>query len=341
MVVRIIVSISSGSNNTERNILRSFYDGIEKYLFDRFNVSDYKSLKKTHGYDLRLSYDPEIERCDVGIQFGTVKDRSNEHHLTKQSMRKNCKIVVYIETPLLGRTINKANNYPYYRLGVNGFLNNDGIFYEESNLDPDRLAKISEDLYIPKFPGWKDPKKGYILILCQLPGDASLRGQKHSEWLIDTIVAIRKISKRPIVVRLHPSMSDKGRADFFGELHGLILENIPDLTWKYGLDPLVDELEGAGVCVSYTSGSSIDAVLQGVPVICMDEGNLAYPISSHRLGDLKSPYLAPTTDVEGWLNKLANSQWTEQEIAEGEAISRIFPIIEQSFAEKTEKDQEE
>jgi hypothetical protein len=134
-------------------------------------------------------------------------------------------------------------------------------------------------------------------------------------------------------------MSDRGRAEFFGEIHGLILENIPDVTWKYGLDPLVDELDGAGVCVSYTSGSSIDAVLHGVPVICMDEGNLAYPISSHRITDLKSPYQAPTCDIDDWLNKLANSQWTEQEMLDGEAISRIFPIIETALAEKIEKEE--
>ena len=340
-MVKIIVSISSGSNNTERNILRSFHDGLEQYLFEKCDVTDKRALKKVHGYDLRLNYDPEIEKCEVGVQFGTVKDRSNEHHITRQSVKKHSKVVVYIETPLLGRTIVKNSDHPYYRIGVNGFLNNDGVFYEETSIDPDRLTKIKENLDIPNFPGWKDCKKGYILILCQLPGDASLRGQKHSEWLIDTIVAIRKISKRPIVVRLHPAMSDRGRAEFFGDIHGLILENIADVTWKYGLDPLTDDLEGAGVCVSYTSGSSIDAILQGVPVICMDEGNLAYPISSHRIGDLKSPYQAPTSDIDDWLNKLANSQWTEQEMLDGEAISRIFPIIETALAEKTEKEKEE
>lgn len=340
--MKITVSITSGANNTERNILRSFYDGLEKYLFKRYEVFDHRPLKKYHGYDLRLSYEPEIQKCDIGVQFGTVKDRTNEHHITRQSVRKHSKVVVYIETPLLGRKIVKQSDHDYYRIGVDGFLNNDGIFYSESNLDLDRLAKIRQHVDVPEFPGWKDHSKGYILILCQLPGDASLRGQKHSEWLIDTVTGLRKLTDRPIVVRLHPSMSDKGRAEFFGELHPLILDNLPKITWKYGFDPLSEELEGAGVCVSYTSGSSIDAVLQGVPVIAMDEGNLAYPISSHRLTKIHNPMLALKDDIDAWLNKLANSQWSDEEILDGTAMEKVFPIIEQALAEKQEKtDQEE
>lgn len=339
--MKIIVSITSGSNNTERNILRAFYDGLEKYLFDRCEVFDHRPLKKYHGYDLRLNYDPEIEKCEVGIQFGTVKDRSNEHHITRQSVRKHSRVVVYIETPLLGRKIVKQSNHDYYRIGVNGFLNNDGIFYDEGNIDQERINKIRNDVEVPEFPGWKDHTKGYILILCQLPGDASLRGQKHSEWLVDTVISLRRITQRPIVIRLHPSMSDKGRAEFFGDLHPLILENVPDIIWKYGMDPLSEDLARAGVCVSYTSGSSIDSVLQGVPVIAMDEGNLAYPISSHRLTHINKPKLASKDAIDSWLNKLANSQWTEEEMLDGTAASRIFPIIEQALKDKQEKIEQE
>jgi hypothetical protein len=73
--MKILVSIASGSNNTERDILRSCYDGIEKFFFNLYKVTRQKDLKKVHGVDLRLSYDPEIERCDIAVQFGTVKER--------------------------------------------------------------------------------------------------------------------------------------------------------------------------------------------------------------------------------------------------------------------------
>jgi hypothetical protein len=107
--MKILVSIASGSNNTERDILRSFYDGIEQFFFNLYNITEQKDLKKVHGIDLRLSYNPEIEKCDIAVQFGTVKDRAAEHHVTKQSIQKNARHIVYVETPLLGRVIDKKN----------------------------------------------------------------------------------------------------------------------------------------------------------------------------------------------------------------------------------------
>jgi hypothetical protein len=60
--LKILVSITSGSNNIERTILRAFYDGAEKYYFSKFKVDAHRKLKKEHGIDLRMSYDPEIEK---------------------------------------------------------------------------------------------------------------------------------------------------------------------------------------------------------------------------------------------------------------------------------------
>ena len=331
--MKILVSITSGSNNTERNILRSFYDGIEQYFFSKFNTDTTKKLKKEHGIDLRLSYDPEIDNCDVAVQFGTVKERNIEHHITKQSIKRNSKTIVYIETPILGRLINKKNDYSFYRVGVNGFLNNDGIFYQEENLDNTRIQLIKNSgLFIKDFSGWKNHTEGGILLLLQLPGDASLRGQRHSEWFMETVEKIRKKTNRTITVRFHPAMSDKGRAEFFSEIGDLIFKNYSNIVWSNGLETsLEEEFNSTGICVSYTSGSCVDAVLAGVPVISMDEGNLAYPISSRRIDDLDSPRLATHEEIKKWLDCLSNSQWNEQEMITGQVWNHIWPILKEKI----------
>jgi len=330
--VKILVSIVSGSNNTERDVLRAFYDGIVKYYFSKHNTDSFKILKKNHDIDLRLSYDPEIEKCDVAVQFGTVKDRNAEHHVTKLSIRKNAKTVVFVETPLLGRVINKANNYSFYRVGVNGFLNNSGSFFNEETLNLDRLDLLKTQLDIPNFPGWKNNKLGNILILLQLSGDASLRGQKMSEWLIDTVRKIRAITDRTISIRFHPAMSDKGRAELFSEVGPLLFENYKHILWQDGISrSLTQDLIEAGICVSYSSGSSIDAILHGVPCITTDEGNLAYPISSHRIDELENPRLASKSEINNWLIELANSQWNETEMLTGKVWSHIIPLINESL----------
>ena len=330
--MKILVSIVSGSNNTERDVLRAFYDGIVKYYFSKYTTNSFKILKKNHDIDIRLSYDPEIEKCDVAVQFGTVKDRNTEHHVTKLSIRKNAKTVVFVETPLLGRVINKANNYSFYRVGVNGFLNNSGSFFNEETLNLDRLDLLKTQLDIPNFPGWKNNKLGNILILLQLSGDASLRGQKMSEWLIDTVRKIRAITDRTISIRFHPAMSDKGRAELFSEVGPLLFENYKHILWQDGISrSLTQDLIEAGICVSYSSGSSIDAILHGVPCITTDEGNLAYPISSHRIDELENPRLASKSEINNWLIELANSQWNETEMLTGKVWSHIIPLINESL----------
>jgi hypothetical protein len=330
--MKILVSITSGSNNTERNILRAFYDGIEKYYFNLFEIDTNKQLKKEHGIDLRLSYDPEIEKCDIAVQFGTVKERSAEHHVTKQSIQRNAKTIIFVETPILGRVIDKQNNYDFYRIGVDGFLNNSGVFYNTESIDKNRIAFLKTKLTIPEFSTWKDHKAGNILILLQLPGDASLRGQKLSEWFVDTVKEIRVSSDRPISIRFHPAMSDKGRTEFFGEVGPLLFENFKNLIWKDGVSTTLDQdLSEAGICVSYSSGSCVDAVLQAVPCITIDEGNLAYPISSHRIDEINNPKLVDKVVVEEWLNRLANSQWNEQEMLTGTVWKHILPLVDESL----------
>jgi hypothetical protein len=327
--MKILVSISSGSNNTERNILRAFFDGIEKYYFEKYEIESHKVLKKHYDVDLRLSYDPEIEKCDIAVQFGTAKERAAEHHVTKQSIQKNAKTIVYVETPVLGRVINEKNNYAYYRVGVNGFLNNDGVFFNEESFNKNRLHKLKQHLSIPEFSGWKNHKEGNILILCQLPGDASLRGQRMSEWLIDTVDALRIQTDRPISIRLHPAMSHKGRAELVSELGPILFKNYQNVYWFDGTGTtLQEDLNNAGICVTYSSGSAIDAILSGVPVLALDEGNLAYPVSSHRLDNLDNPKLVSIEKINEWLIALANSQWCEQEMLDGKVWNHLQPILD-------------
>jgi hypothetical protein len=63
----------------------------------------------------------------------------------------------------------------------------------------------------------------------------------------------------------------------------------------------------------------------------MDEGNLAYPISSRRIDDLDSPRLATHEEIKKWLDCLANSQWNEQEMITGQVWNHLWPILEEKI----------
>jgi hypothetical protein len=328
--MKIVVGLMTGSNNTERTVLRAFYQGLKKFYFDQYQVNNLADLNQKHNIEILLSYDLDYPACNIGVQFGTVKDRKAEHHIAKQNLQKSAEMLVFIETPILGRVIDNKNNYSQYRIGVDGFLNNQGLFFSEKNLQSSRLDFLLEHDMIKPFPGWKNHQKGNILILSQLLGDSSLRGQKISEWLLDAIDTIRSATNRSITIRLHPSMSQQARAELCSELGIILLKNYQNIHWSSGTETtLQQDLARAGICVTYSSGSAVDAILAGVPVIALDEGNFAYEISSIDLDDIDSPKLANDNEIERWLTQLANSQWSKKEMYSGEVWRSIESLLKE------------
>ena len=330
--MKIVASILSGATNVERSTIRSFYNGLLHYYAARFNLSinektEHK-LKKHHNIELVLSYDTEFTECDLAVIYGSTKERSAQHHVTKQNLLKVSKAHICIETPLLGRTVKSIADYDYYRIGINGFLYKQGIFHGELT-DKTRLDLLKENLGF-SFTGWRPNPQGHILLLTQLPGDASLRDQNHAEWLIETIRQVRNLTDQKILVRMHPALSEKGRVEFLNSMSPLLLKNYSNVEFNDGhSSTLQEDLSNAKVCVSYTSGSSIDSILAGVPVIAIDQGNFAYDISSNLITDIENPRMASHAEVTNWLNSLCNSQWSLKEMHQGLPQSQLMPEVEE------------
>lgn len=326
--MKIVASMASCANNTERTVMRCFYEGMQLQYFQQYQTNSLKSLWRNNGVGLVLEYDANIGACDVAIQFGAAKDRSADHHQARQNIRQNAKHIVYIETPVIGRQINNKNDYEYYRIGINGFLNDQGLRHS-TTIDSTRCLQVRQDLSVPEFPGWRDHTRDDILILLQLPGDASLRGQSLTEWLMDTVDNLRDRTKRSIVIRLHPTMSAKALAEFMAEIAPMIVKNHAGIRWSHGAQiPLKDDLKKSGVAITYASGSAVDAVLHGVPVVACDSGCLAWTVSSHHLEDLEDLQPVPAHEVTRWIDELCMSQWTALEMRQGRVWQHYQPIIE-------------
>jgi hypothetical protein len=146
-----------------------------------------------------------------------------------------------------------------------------------------------------------------------------------AEWIRETVYKIRDITDREILIRLHPALSEKGRTMLFGDLAPLFLSNVPNI--KFSKSTLADDLNKSGICISYTSGSSIDAVLDGVPCIATDEGNFTWPITSHSVDEINHPYLANNEQMQQWLHNLSYCQWSKEEIKSGRVWKHLSGVI--------------
>jgi len=269
------------------------------------------------GGDAFVTYDDnDINNCDIGVIFGSWKDRNTPWHNCKRRIVNNGKPFVCIETPLIGRgPVSDILEDQWYRIGVNGFLSDTGRFFRQNqNYPSDRWEKIADKLKVQLKP-WKEDGN-YIVVALQLPGDASLRGINITEWAASTVEELRNYTDRQIIVRT-PQLDRE-----FDKENILRITRVDGVALQQGTrDNLFQTLDNAYATVTYSSGFGIDSVIRGVPTIAMDPGNFAYSLGNNKLSQIEN--LVRSNDREQWLNKLSYAQWSRKEVKDGRAWNHI------------------
>lgn len=335
MIVKIF--INTAVHSSERDVLRKFYEGIEKYFNKTIDTAIEKKLRflnfdrltNQNTNSVEFDYSSEYTNCDVAVIFGSWKKRDKGHHIIKVSIVEKSKCFICIETPLLTRTV--FGEHKYYRVAVNGFLNGDS-YWNSIEKTPERFYNMGL-----RWNGWKKQNKNsHILVGLQLAGDASLRTENISEWCIDTIKKIRSFSDKTIVLRFHPAISDGAWIDYLDIFKKINFGNIPNIKFSNGREvKLEHDLENAYCTVCHSSGLSIDSIYNGIPVIAVDKGNFAWEISSRFPEDINNIHYAETEIVLQWFANLAYCQWSPQEMRDGQTWLHLLPVIEQVLSDES------
>jgi hypothetical protein len=318
--MKVKIFLETAGNFEEREILLKFYKGVHKMFYgDRKAEQD--PFSDTGVFlDIGNRYSP----CDVAVMLGSWKARDRAHHEVRSSIVEGAHCFIVIETPLLGRVMFQKSKQ--HRIGVNGFLNNQGLF-SPSNCQPDRLEKLGI-----KWDGWQNNKEGHIVLLLQLPGDASLRNIDLYDWARFVIAKIRQYTDKEILVRSHPGHQPKDADGYHKFLSDVVLTN-KNVKFSVGRNTaLSEDLKNAYCTVSYSSGSGIDSILHGIPTIATDPGNFAFDVSSNFIEDINDPRLAADSEIHKWLTKLSYSQWSPEEMAEGLPWAHLLPMINNVIA---------
>lgn len=150
-----------------------------------------------------------------------------------------------------------------------------------------------------KLQEW-NPQGDYVLVMGQVPSDASLLENwkpavNITSWLAETAIRVERGIGLPAVVRNHPIVKEPERS-------------------------LEDDLSGAKCVVTWNSTSGVDAVVAGKPVIALDEGSMVYSIAGHEIDDVIEP---PMPDRGQWLNEIAWAQWNVREMKSGKAWDHL------------------
>lgn len=327
--------MNSAGNNAERDILRQMHDGI-KLKVEPADPADFKDWRKINsemgrGSGVGFAYSERYIGCDVAVMLGSWKrSRDNIHHIIRNDIAANSKCFIVIETPILNRKVIFDNTY--HRVGINGFLNRAAWFGEEQDYPADRLGKIGV-----KYEGWKKKRGDKIVVALQLPGDASLRNNDINDWCKDVVKQIRLFTDRPIEIRTHPAISDKGMTGYDQLVRHFAFSSYKDITFVDGKTiSWRKQINTAHCVVAYTSGLSIDAIVEGIPVIACDEGNFAYNVSDRNVGNIENPKMMSEDDIHQWLCNLAYCQWSPKEMETGECWSHLASGVEKILNETNE-----
>ena len=161
---------------------------------------------------------------------------------------------------------------------------------------------------------WKDWKTtgDYILIMGQVPGDASIKNVDFIRWMRETNYELKLMSYLPIRCRPHPKAPKNRHSPCFQ------FDDISENT-------LAEDLKKAFMAVTFNSNSGVDAILAGVPVVACDPGSMAWPVAIH---DLSERPIRPVRIQ--WAHNLAYCQWTELEIKDGTAWDHLKQKYEAS-----------
>lgn len=182
-------------------------------------------------------------------------------------------------------------------LGWNG-LNGRAVFAAQGD-----EGQRFERHFGPALKPWSR-RKGYALIVGQVPGDMSCEGVNMEAWYVKAALAMEERGYT-VGFREHPAAVRRG----------LRVRALPD---KRIGGTLEDALSVATVAVTWNSNCGVDAVLSGVPVIACDPGAMCWDVAAH---GLDAEIVRPSRDA--WAARLAWTQWTIDEIESGEAWSHV------------------
>lgn len=321
--MKVKVFIESAGNFEERDILKNFYQGIKKN-------ENTKSDVFTERLEVDWAIDESYEHCDVAVIMGSWKDRNRTHHNTRNSVVKSAPTFVVIETPFLGRVMFEKSKQ--HRIGVNGFLNHSGTFVHSKH-DGERLKSLGIE-----WNGWSNNPDGHVVIMLQLPGDASLRSIDIYDFGRWAYGKVRENTDRKIIIRTHPGHNPKGLDEVHRFISDIVTTGDKNVEVRVGgrEATLEEDLKGSYCTVSYSSGSSIDSVLAGIPTIAVDPANFTYGISSNFIEHIDGNNIrkADEADVQQWLNNLSYSQWSVKEMGSGRVWRHLKPIIDEKIIEQ-------
>lgn len=235
---------------------------------------------RRHGIEPNMLPVGKPEPCDLAVCWGVRK---------RAEMRSGRRALI-VERGYVG------DRFQWTSMGFDG-LNGKADFCNR-DMPGDRWSRYFASAMQP----WRDHAGDYVLVLGQVPGDASIHGIVDIGRWYETVAVQLFRAGHKARFRAHPLAPKFGRHPTLKPIGGTLQEAFAKAKWV----------------VSYNSNSALDAVLAGVPAVTIDRGAMAWDVTGH-----KATVAPPTPDRTQWANNLAYTQWSPDEIERGDAWDHL------------------
>ena len=268
-------------------------------------------MKSLQNAGEQLYINKRADDADVAVIWSVLwRGRMEQYKKIWDRYRSQGKPVIVLEVGGLRR--NKS-----FKIGING-INRDADFANQE-FDDQRWSLFGHELR-----PWNPT--GELIVICgQHDTSEQWKGMpRMSTWIEKQINEIRKYTQKPILVRPHP----RNQIDFDETKFKNVKIRMPKRDFRtYDDTDFKTTLGGTWAVVNHSSNPAMEAVIRGIPVF-VSESSLCHEVGNSHLYDIIKPAMPNRIS---WANKLAYTEWFEDEIEQGLPWDRIKKRLEERY----------
>jgi hypothetical protein len=246
-----------------------------------------------------------IPQVDAGFILGYTLENNYRKRIIDTLKLQKSKII-YVDSNIF--SYGRSAHF-YHRYSVDSVYPVDGEYFLGDDFDRNKSNVLLKYHKLNLKP-WRE-NGDHLLVLAQKNMSWNMLGRNGLDWIHDIVKRLRKISDRPIVIRLHPGDKKFNNSNRLELMKHYSSKNVIVST----NENIKDDLKNAWCSVGYNSTPNCASIIEGIPVYLDDPLNSwAQGIGFENLDQLENP---PLLDRTEWLHRISNIHWSNDEIAQG------------------------
>lgn len=279
--------------NMKDKIIGPTIQSIEKY-FNKNMVTKNLNVNKEWGKINKTSH--------INFHWG-IKCKFKQNTYFRDILMNKYKYNIIIEQGFLNRK-------DYRSFGINGFAGLSKII--PKNCPKDRFERLNINI--------KDMSvnnNGYILFCGQLPWDTQVQDINYNDYINNIFIKLKKLTNKKIIFRYHPLYKPRGN----------FIIKLPEFVEIDTNKNIIDSFNGAYCIISYNSTSLVEAIIEGKPIIALDNMSIVYNLATNDIKNINNLYIPDKKEILQKMYNISYIQYTEKEFEDGTAVEYIKNLL--------------